>query len=281
MIATSGNPLLNRHAHAAIAPTRTMNAETQRRGETSHQNEGWTTQDQKTRNFLSILNLPPFMLGFPFPLRRRAAAPLRSAFTLCLLIAASLTLRGCATIRVTDPTRTATEQFLMSEATRKAVDQLSAEALRDRAVYIDTSYLVSSAFPTPENLFYVAELRNKLLVGGVRLAEKRDKAQIVLEVRSGGIGIDRLEYLLGLPAIYLGGAAAVEGTDAPVAVPQLAIVKSTKQYGFSSAAFVAYWADTGELVTSSGPFVGKTLREDWWILGFGPRTVGDIPPAQK
>jgi Family of unknown function (DUF6655) len=221
------------------------------------------------------------MLGFRFPLRRCAAAPLRRAFTLCLLIAASVTLRGCATIRVTDPTRTATEQFLMSEATRRAVEQLSAEALRDRAVYIDTSYLISSAYPTPENLFYVAELRNKLLVGGVRLAEKRDKAQIVLEVRSGGIGIDRLEYLLGLPAIYLGGAAAVEGTDAPVAVPQLAIVKSTKQYGFSSAAFVAYWADTGELVTSSGPFVGKTLREDWWILGFGPRTVGDIPPAQK
>jgi len=207
--------------------------------------------------------------------RRRAALAL-----ICLALPA-VTLRGCATIRVTDPTRTATEQFLMSVATRKAVDQLSAEALRDRAVFVDTSYLISSAYPTPENLYYVAELRNKLLVGGVRLVEKRDKAQIVLEVRSGGIGIDRLEYLLGLPAVYLGGAGAVEGTDAPVATPELAIVKSTKQYGFSSAAFVAYWADTGELVASSGPFVGKTLREDWWVFGFGPRTVGDIPPTEK
>ena len=103
----------------------------------------------------------------------------------------------------------------MSEATRKAVDQLSAEALRDRAVYVDTSYLISSAYPSPENLFYVAELRNKLLVGGVRLADKRDKAQIVLEVRSGGIGIDRLEYLLGIPSIYLSGAAGdVAGANA-------------------------------------------------------------------
>ncbi|HYO09805.1 MAG TPA: DUF6655 family protein [Tepidisphaeraceae bacterium] len=200
---------------------------------------------------------------------------------LALLLSAC---RGCATIRVTDPTRTATEQFLLSEATRRAVDQLSAEALRDREVYVDASYLVSSAYPTPENLFLIGELRNKLLLGGVRLVEKRERARVVLEVRSGGIGIDRLEYLLGIPGIYLSNAANdATGTDATSGrgTPELAIIKNTKQRGFASAAFVAYWADTGELVAGSGPFVGRTLREDWWIFGFGPRTIGDIPPAEK
>ena len=214
----------------------------------------------------------------PQPVRRHA----RGLITVAALAILSLALRGCATIRVTDPPRSATEQFLLSEATRKAVEQLSADALRDRAVYVDTSYLISSAYPSPENLFYVAELRNKLLVSGVRLADKREKAQIVLEIRTGGIGVDRLEYLIGIPSIYLSGAVGeAAGANAPLATPELAIVKSTKQYGFSSAAFVAYWADTGELVSSSGPFIGSTLREDWWILGFGPRTVGDIPPAQR
>jgi hypothetical protein len=200
-----------------------------------------------------------------------------------MLVAACLT-GSCATIRVTDPPRSATEQFLESEATRKAVDQLSAEALRDRKTYIDTSYLISAAYPTPENLFLVAELRSRLLIGGVRLVEKRDKAQVVLEIRSGGIGIDRYEYLLGLPSIYLTKNVDVTGNggaEVPAATPELAIVKNTKQKAFASAAFVAYWADTGELVASSGPFIGRTLREDWWILGFGPRTIGDIPPAEK
>lgn len=206
---------------------------------------------------------------------------IRGAFNVFLLLALSFGGIGCATIRVTDPTRTATEQFLMSEATRKAVDQLSAEALRDREVYVDTSYLVSSAYPTPENLFLVAELRNKLLLGGVRLAEKREKAKIVLEVRSGGIGIDRLEYLLGIPSVYVNSDVAGSNTSTPIATPELAIIKNTKQLGFAGVAFVAYWADTGELVAGSGPFVGKTLREDWWFFGFGPRTVGDIPPTEK
>jgi len=188
---------------------------------------------------------------------------------------------GCATIRVTDPPRSATEQFLESEATRKAVDQLSAEALRDRKTYIDTSYLISSAYPTPENLFLVAELRNRLLIGGVRLVEKREQAQVVLEIRSGGIGIDRYEYLLGLPSVYLQKDVSGTGANTPLATPELSIVKNTRQKGFASAAFVAYWADTGELVASSGPFVGRTLREDWWIFGFGPRTVGNVPRAEN
>jgi hypothetical protein len=273
-------PLLKRPTHDAAARIWSMKAETQRRREAEHAREATTTRDE-TPNSIGILNPPSSIPAFSRP-RLRAAAPLRSFGPVWLLIIVAITLRGCATIRVTDPPRSATEQFLLSEATRKAVDQLSAEALRDRAVFLDTSYLISSAYPSPENLFYVAELRNKLLVGGVRLVEKRDKSQIVLEVRSGGIGIDRLEYLIGIPAIYVSGATAdVAGANAPLATPELAIVKSTKQYGIASAAFVAYWSDTGELVTSSGPFVGKTLREDWWIFGFGPRTIGDIPPTEK
>jgi hypothetical protein len=203
-------------------------------------------------------------------------------FNLLLILCAA----GCATIRVTDPTRTATEQFLMSEATRKAVDQLSAQSLRDYRIFIDTSYLITAAYPTPENLFLVAELRNKLLLGGVRLVPRREDSQIVLEVRSGGIGIDRLEYLLGIPSVYLSNLGANNVTNnsnstGGLSTPELAIIKNTKQKGYSGVAFTAYWADTGELVANSGPFIGRTLREDWWFFGFGPRTVGDIPPAEK
>ena len=63
--------------------------------------------------------------------------------------------------------------------------------------------------------------------------------------------------------------------------PELAILKNTKQRGFAGIAYVAYWADTGEVVTSSGPYIGRTIRDDWWVLGAGPKTVGNIPPTEK
>ena len=58
-------------------------------------------------------------------------------------------------------------------------------------------------------------------------------------------------------------------------------MKNTKQLGFASVAFVAYWADSGELLTTSGPHLGRTQRVDWWIFGWGPNTTGDIPPARR
>jgi hypothetical protein len=183
---------------------------------------------------------------------------------------------GCASIRTTDPPRTATEQFLMSQAVSEAVEQLSADALRDRVVFIDTSYL--SPTPTPELSFLTADLRARLLLSGVRLAPSREKAQIIIEPRTGGIGIDRIEFLLGLPAFALptGGSVA----NVPILTPELAILKSTRQRGYASIAFVAYWSDTGELLASSGPFIGRTWRDDWWLFGTGPKTTGDIAPAQ-
>lgn len=190
---------------------------------------------------------------------------------------------GCATIRTTDPARTATEQFLLTSAAQSAVDQVSADTLRDRIVYIDTTYLTTAWQTAPELSFMIGQFRAKLLEGGARLAPQREAAQIVLELRSGGVGIDRLEFLLGIPSIGLsalaGAASATSGSA--LITPELAILKSTRQYSYASVAFVAYWADTGELLTSSGPFVGRRYREDWWIFGTGPRTVGDIPPTER
>lgn len=200
---------------------------------------------------------------------------------------------GCASIRVTDPPRTASEEFLLSGAAQKAVDQLTVDALRDRLVWIETGYLISTTQPFDrsflvgevrqpsfEDVYLIAAMRAKLLQSGVRLAKRRDQAQIVVEMRSGGLSIDRIEFLLGIPSTAVPSYNNAVSTIA-VATPELSILKSTKQHGFASVAYVAYWADTGELLTASGPYVGRTIREDYWILGTGPRTIGDIPPAQS
>jgi hypothetical protein len=196
---------------------------------------------------------------------------------LLALCALAVATGGCATIRTTDPPRTATEQFLLSGAAARAIDQLSSESLRDRRIFLDTTYLGSSQTAN-EYAFLIGELRAKLLLSGIRLVPKREEAQILVELRSGGLGIDRLEFLLGIPALYLPNATQ---STVPVATPELAIVKSTKQRGYASVAYVAYWADTGEVLAHSGPFIGRTVREDWWIFGTGPRTVGNIPPAEN
>ncbi|HLL89236.1 MAG TPA: DUF6655 family protein [Tepidisphaeraceae bacterium] len=214
----------------------------------------------------------------PAPL---SSFPPRAVRLLCLLLL-GLVSGGCATIRVTDPARTATEQFLIRTATAEAIDKLSFDLLRDRRVYVETTYLTAQRETEPDTSFLIGELRAKLLRSGCRLADKREGENlIVLEIRSGGNSVDRVEFLLGLPSLFLSSGSLGGSGNTPVSTPELSILKSTKQYGFTSVAFVAYWNNTGELVYQSGPFVGRTFREDWWIFGTGPRTSGDIAPVEK
>lgn len=213
-----------------------------------------------------------------------------AAISLFLLIFAA---GGCATIRVTDPAHTATEQFLMSQAITAALKQLNVDALRDRKVWLETGYFTGAEqvvvngevrqrmFTTPEQAFAAAELRERLLLGGARIVQDKKLADIIVEVRSGGIGIDRLENLIGVPASVLGGGVAGSATSGvPISIPEIALYKNTRQRGFASISFVAYRADTGEYVTSSGPYIGRTLRDDFWLFGAGPRTVGNIPTTE-
>ena len=216
------------------------------------------------------------LAGIPLPNSKHGA---RSVGVLACLLAATggLAVSGCTTLRVTDPDHTADELYLENVASKLAVDQISVAALRDRKVYLDSSYLTSATQPSDQQQYLIGELRAKLLLGGVRLTRRAQDAEIIMEIRSQGISNNHLEFLLGLPAssvggIFTGGIAAQ--------TPELSIVKTTTQTGYSSVAFIAYWQDTGEVVAASGPFVGRTRRADYWFFGYGPKTLGNIPPAE-
>jgi hypothetical protein len=215
----------------------------------------------------------------------------RRPLMLALWVAAMLPAGGCTTIRVTDPPATADMEFLMTGAAEEAIRQLSIDALRDRTVFVDTSWLIPTSKPNApdptlpetferqpslEHLFLIGELRAKLLKSGVRLVADKDKAQVVLEVRSGALSVNRLDFLLGISAAVL-PTSAIAGTN--ISTPEISILKMTRQHGWASVAVVAYWRDSGELLAISGPFIGHTRRQDVWILGTGPNTRGNIPPA--
>lgn len=206
-----------------------------------------------------------------------ARRPAGMAFVAAALAGAAAFSQGCANMRLTDPPRTATEQFLMSTAAVKAVEQLSFEALRGRKVFVDSTY-----FPADQKGFVLGEVRAKCLDEGVQLMPQRDEAQIVLEVRSGSVGIDRKEFLVGVPQ-FLPSATGSGDLDSglPLVAPELAFLKNIEQKGYANVVFVAYWAASGEIVTRSPSATGQTLRDDWWFFGFGPRTVGNIPTVEQ
>ncbi len=205
---------------------------------------------------------------------QRILAQMGGVLFLCTLLMSG----GCATLRVTQPPETADEQFLLTGAATLAISKISVANLRDRIVYVSFRFINVG---TPGHNFLEADVRSHLLKGGVRLTNNRQKAQIVMEVRCGALGINQENSLIGIPAIAFGNYSSGTSFSLPVVLPQISILQNTTQQGYASVAYVAYWRNSGEIVASSGPFVGRTYRHDWWFLGFGPETSGDIPPALR
>ncbi len=191
----------------------------------------------------------------------------RGVFRLLATLACAASASACASNRVSDPPRTATEQFLLSKAAAEAVGQLSFDSMRGRRVFVETTYFAAS-----EQAFVIGELRARLLQSGVHLTRTQEEAQIVLEVRSSGVGVDRDEFLLGIPSVQAAGA---------IATPELAFLKNRYQLGVAGVSYVAYWRETGDIVGSSGPYIGRSVRDDWWYFGVGPRSTGNIAPVDK
>jgi len=233
------------------------------------------------------------LFHFPVPFTGRAAARL----LVVALIGTSIFLTGgCATIRVTDSPQTADQQFLLSEAAVKAVSQLTFDPLRGRNVWVVSDYAFSTTQPYDQSFFtnevrspsfeasfLIGEIRARLLQSGARLAPTRDEAEVVLEVRTGALAINRIDFLLGVSALAIPG---INGSNGSTAIPaistnsSLALYQNIKQDGFASVSLIAYWRKTGELLNISGPFIGHTRRYDYLILGYALPPTGNIPPTQ-
>ncbi len=184
-----------------------------------------------------------------------------------LALVAAAALAGCGTRRITDTPRTASEQLLVSAAVDKAVAQLDFAPLADRKVFISDTMLDRT-----DKSFVVASVRARALAEGVLVVDAADKAELVMELRCGAVGIDRSDYLLGIPATQL---PTPFGT-API--PEAAAFKSVDQAGATRISFTVYQRDSRRFFYASGPAYGFSDQHSWWIFGAGPHVRGNVQP---
>lgn len=187
-----------------------------------------------------------------------------------VVLAAALGVGGCGTRRVTDTPRTASEQLLLAAAVDQAVSQLDFSPLAERLVYIDGALIERT-----DQSFLLATVRARAWVEGVRVVAEPDEADYILELRSGTVGVNRNEYVLGIPASELPtpfGAAPI---------PEAALFKSTNQAGASRVSFVVYRRDDRRLMYASGPTYGFSHEKAWWVLGAGPTIRDNVKPPPR
>lgn len=171
------------------------------------------------------------------------------------------------TYRVTEPPRTASEQFLLSHAAIHAVKPLDLRPLGGKSVYLDATY-----FKSIDQEFVIGEIRTKLLMAGAQLAAKKEDAEIVCEIRTPGVGVDRKELLIGIPELGFPVSAGQV-----VALPEIALFKVLQQTGHAGVGVMAYDRATSRAVCSVGPTFGASRRTDWTFLIVMFTTTRNMP----
>ena len=182
---------------------------------------------------------------------------------------------GCGTTRWSDTQRTATEQLLVSDAIDRAVNRVDFYPLAGKRVYLDATALKTTIDAT----YLASSLRQQMLAHGCIILDKREEADYVVEARSGALGTDHRELLLGVPATRvpeIGPAASV-----PATIPEIPLAKRTEQRAVAKIALFAYNRATGQSVWQSGTVPVESRVKDLWVLGIGPFQRGRIVDNAK
>lgn len=190
---------------------------------------------------------------------------------LMLPAAAMLALAACSSVRETLPARAATEQLLISKAADRAAEAVAQYVPADRTVYVD-----ATNFEGNDGKYAVAAIRDSMLRNGTRIVDDKAKAELVVEIRSGALSVDKTDSLVGLPSFEL----PIPLTQA-AKTPEVALYKDVTAKGVAKFAVTAYDVTTGGLVAASGPQYGFSHRTEKTLLLFINWTSSDYLPEEN
>ncbi len=181
-----------------------------------------------------------------------------------VVLAAALLLcsTGWTSTATSNTARTAKEQMLLSNAVDQSLDKVDFTPLYGQRVFVDEKYL-----DCVDKGYVVGSIRHRVMRAGGALAAAADDADVVMELRSGGVGTDTTESFLGTPEIALPGM---------LTIPEIRLVERKTQFGYSKLGLVIFDAKTKAVLGDGGMAMAQSDDNNWSVFGVGPFQNGDL-----
>lgn len=179
---------------------------------------------------------------------------------LCVLTLALVA--GCTSTETSNTARTGKEQVLISNAVDKALNTIDFAPFAGKAVFLEEKYL-----DCVDKSYIIGSLRHRMLRDGVHLAAAADKADIIVEARSGALGTDTSNSFLGVPELVLPGL---------MTLPEMRIVTRSRQQGTAKLGLIAYDAKTKQVLGDGGVSLAMSDDNNWHVMGIGPFQTGSL-----
>ncbi|NNJ26120.1 DUF6655 family protein [Alienimonas chondri] len=182
----------------------------------------------------------------------------------CAAAVLILTATGCATTSSSDTARTGMEQLLVSDAIDHSIAKIDLRPLAGRSVFVDSQYL-----DCVDKGYVVSSIRHRVMTSGARLAASADDADVVAEIRSGGVGTDRQESFVGTPNLSLPGIS-------PIEIPEIKVWNRDRQLATAKIGLAIYDAKTREPLGPGGMSLARSDDSNTFLMGIGPWQSGSV-----
>ncbi len=179
-----------------------------------------------------------------------------------ILFVGLLVVSGCASGATSNTARTAKEQMLLSNAVDRSLNKVDFAPLHGQKVYVEEKYLECVDKP-----YVVGAVRHRALRAGAFLTDKADEAEVVMELRSGGVGTDMSESYLGTTEIGLPGM---------LTIPEIRFAERKTQFGYAKLGLVIYDAESKKVLGEGGVALARSDDSNWYFAGIGPFQNGSL-----
>jgi hypothetical protein len=169
---------------------------------------------------------------------------------------------GCTSMSTTNTARTVTEQLLISNAIDTTLNKVNFTPFAGSKVYLDEKYI-----DAVDSKYLVASVRHRMLHAGAQLVDTADAADVVVEMRSGGIGTSSASSFIGMPAIALPGM---------LSIPEIKLVERQRQIGSAKVGLVAYDPESRSILGEGGVALSQSDDSNWFVAGVGPWQTGTV-----
>lgn len=176
--------------------------------------------------------------------------------------ALALVFAGCTSTKTSSTARTGVEQLLISNAIDQSLDKIDFTAMRGQKILLEEKYI-----DCVDKAYVIGSMRHRISRAGGQLVAKAEEADVVLEIRSGGVGTDTSDAFVGIPEIALPGM---------VTLPEVRLISRLHQSGTAKIALVAYDAKTMKELGDGGVSLSRSNDNNWYVLGVGPYQNGSI-----
>jgi len=184
-------------------------------------------------------------------------------FAVLPLLALSVSgISGCASASTSNTARTSVEQLLLANAVDQSLDKCNFSSFNGQNVFLQEKYV-----DCVDKNYVIASTRHRLLRAGAKLVDAPDKADVVVEMRTGAVGTTSANSFIGTPQLTLPGM---------VSIPEIKIAERRRQQAVAKLGLVAYDPKTNEVLGTGGTSLASADDNNWFMLGVGPYQNGTV-----